>query len=756
MVTHTAYLRMRVHNTMTRIPLVMTCMSALWVGCLSQCPVNFYSETVTPLNLRALALSPGRAQLASLATRGTTPIGNAVYQSTAGPNGNGAVTFARAQSEYLDAGSHVFNINTNGGFTAVMLVRFTSPSALNERIFDFGRGEDDLNMLIWRNTFDGKFHFAIITGTNWCLVTSDANLFQHNVWARFVATYSKAAETITLRINGVAISAACTIAGDRTTTKSYLGRSNWATDPYLQGSIAGFYAVDALLDSTQISELEGKMSRGEDPLLTCAACPTNMVSVAGSTSISMCARPDCGVGNYDDNITCQQCPSGTYNPNSNGICQACPSEYTSLPGSIALSSCRKLLPFESVCMSSAQSVMAVNLCAAIAAGNNIHTHIAAALGTTQLVRYTFSNSWGCNAQATVPAAQRISGAAPNQVLACPQIPGAVYVKADAPCQFACDENHTRTGETCTRVCGNVTAAACGPRHFASATCNHAGYTLYECEPCAYAAGQQALPWSALNSATCPSTPCAAGTLGANGVCAPCAMNTFSAAGSATCALCARGTFSSTGSSVCSTCFEDTFVIDVSNYGGANVLATRGVPVVLEWPSGHPALITTSTAVTWNSLVEFAAPLFPVVVDTTLYRTTFTVPEDYSGDLFYICQWHSIMGVNSISIKPAAPCAEGAVAAHSVAAVDAYFARTAAAGHNVSQHNILYDFCHARGACLPCLPGEHEQAGACVACDYAHYQPNFQMPHCFECTSGHNTTTRGSVSAADCLCQPGFE
>ena len=442
------------------------------------------------------------------------------------------------------------------------------------------------------------------------------------------------------------------------------------------------------------------MSRGEDPLLTCVECPSNLVSASGSTSISMCVHP--------------------------------------------------------VCLNSAPSIMAVNFCAALAAGTDIQTHTAAALGTTQLVRYSFAESWGCAVQADLPAAQRISGAAPNQVLACPQIPGALYVKADTPCQFACDENHTRTGATCMRVCGNVTAPACEFRHFASATCNHANYTLYRCAPCSYANGQQALPWSALSSAACPTTPCLAGTQGTNGVCAPCANNTFSAAGSATCSPCARGTFSSTGSSVCSTCFEDTFVIGVSNYGGANVLATRGVPVVLEWPSGHPALITTSTAVTWNSLVEFAAPLFPVVVDTTLYRTTFTVPEDYSGDLFYICQWHSTMGVNSISIKPAVPCAEGAVAAHSVAAVDAYFARTAAAGHNVSQHNIIHDFCHARGACLPCLPGEHEQAGACVACDYAHYQPNFQMPHCFECTSGHNTTTRGSVSAADCLCQPGFE
>jgi len=307
--------------------------------------------------------------------------------------------------------------------------------------------------------------------------------------------------------------------------------------------------------------------------------------------------------------------------------------------------------------------MIATLCAAVAAGSHVYTHTAAPLGTTQLVRYSFADSWGCNLQAALPAAQRISGAAPNQVLNCAVVPGAVYVKQDAPCQFACDENHTRSGATCTRVCGNITAAACGPRHFASATCNHAGYTLYRCAPCVYANGRQALPWSALNSATCPTTPCAAGTQGTSGVCTPCNNNTFSAAGSATCEPCARGTFSSTGSSVCSTCFE--------------------------------------------------------------------VPSE-------------------------APCAAGAVAASSVAAVDAYFARTAAAGHNVSQHNQLYEFCHARGACLPCLPGEAEHAGACVACDFASYQPNFQAPRCFECAAGHNTSARGALLAADCRCQPGFE
>jgi len=316
-----------------------------------------------------------------------------------------------------------------------------------------------------------------------------------------------------------------------------------------------------------------------------------------------------------------------------------------------------------MCNSSAPSLMESTLCQALTAGSDIYTHTAAPLGTTQLVRYTFADSWGCYLQADLPATQRIVGAAPNQVLECPTVPGAVYVKQDAPCQFTCDENHTRTGDTCTRVCGNTTAAACEPRHFASTVCNHAGYTLYQCEPCAYNAGLQALPWSALTAATCPTAPCAAGTYGAGGVCLPCNQDNFSTAGSAACSPCARGTFALAGSGVCATCFQ--------------------------------------------------------------------VPSQEA-------------------------CAAGAVATQSVAAIDAYFARALAAGHNVSQHNQLSAFCHARGACLPCLPGEFEQAGACVACDFAHYQPNFQMPRCFECATGHNTSARGSRLAADCRCQAGYE
>ena len=169
------------------------------------------------------------------------------------------------------------------------------------------------------------------------------------------------------------------------------------------------------------------------------------------------------------------------------------------------------------------------------------------------------------------------------------------------------------------------------------------------------------------------------------------------------------------------------------------------------------LLTVSTEVLWNSPVVFTPPPFAVNVDEAQLRTTFTIPEAWTGGaLFYICEVHSNMGVNPIAMEVAVPCAAGTQAARSLQAIDAYFSEALLAGHNVAHHSDLHGFCSDRVACLPCMPGNYKANGACAACDYAHYQPNFQMPHCFECALGHNTTARGSVLAEDCLCQPGFE
>jgi len=87
---------------------------------------------------RAIVLVPGRgAQFSTLANRNQRLFAaTAIFNSTAGPPGSkGAVTFDRVFSQYLDSGTHTFNVATNGGFTIVSVVKFSVPgeAAMGER-----------------------------------------------------------------------------------------------------------------------------------------------------------------------------------------------------------------------------------------------------------------------------------------------------------------------------------------------------------------------------------------------------------------------------------------------------------------------------------------------------------------------------------------------------------------------------------------------------------------------------------------------
>jgi len=75
--------------------------------------------------------------------------------------------------------------------------------------------------------------------------------------------------TIKLRVgNNVPTSQVCTARTERTISLTYVGKSAWS-DPYLSGSIAGLYAVDALLTEPEIVVVISRMNAGEDTLQAC-------------------------------------------------------------------------------------------------------------------------------------------------------------------------------------------------------------------------------------------------------------------------------------------------------------------------------------------------------------------------------------------------------------------------------------------------------------------------------------------------------
>jgi len=147
----------------------------------------------------------------------------------------------------------------------------------------------------------------------------------------------------------------------------------------------------------------------------CQSCRDGSSSDPGSISNTSCV---CQPG-FTGNSSCIACVAGTYKAMlGSALCDACQVDTSSLTGSITVSACQcnpgytgtdqctPCAPYtykttrgsascQHRCNISAPSLMAATLCQALSAGSDIHTHSAAPLGTTQLVRYTFADSWGC-------------------------------------------------------------------------------------------------------------------------------------------------------------------------------------------------------------------------------------------------------------------------------------------------------------------------------------------------------------------------
>jgi hypothetical protein len=161
----------------------------------------------------------------------------------------------------------------------------------------------------------------------------------------------------------------------------------------------------------------------------CVPCPAASVSQAASASVHGCscvAGFEPGAGGLEH---CVPCAPGFYkNATGNVVCSRCAADTYSFERGARNASPRPPFGFVQRCAVPAPSTMTATVCAAMTAGTNVTLHAAAARGTTQLLRYSFAETWGCTAQLNVSAAERISAPPPNQVLPCAPRPGAVFVR----------------------------------------------------------------------------------------------------------------------------------------------------------------------------------------------------------------------------------------------------------------------------------------------------------------------------------------
>jgi len=288
--------------------------STMFMSCSAQCPANQY-VTVNAIDSRALALTPGKAQLTKFATRTTTSIiATAVYDATAG-----AVTFQSGQS--VPGGTHNFLVQTNG-FTVVLMVKFSSSGS--QTLFDFASGA---RIIMW-SPGGNTLRFAISNGGSWC--ETQLHTIVVDTWHTIVGTWNQGNNRLGIKIDTESANELCTNRADLNSLNVQLGGAANGNGAFT-GSMKGFYAVDSALSNAALDTIVSNMNANKDTLGECQQCPNGLASAPNSVSLSDCG---CARGYTLLNSVCSICESGKFKATIGSLpCGDCLFGSSSMPGS---------------------------------------------------------------------------------------------------------------------------------------------------------------------------------------------------------------------------------------------------------------------------------------------------------------------------------------------------------------------------------------------------------------------------------------
>jgi len=162
---------------------------------------------------------------------------------------------------YFDFGSTTWHLETNGGFSFVGYVMFTDVMSW-ERIFDFGNGQNVDNLLLLRNSTSQN----IFTGVYTPNTSFDLPGITNNTWQTFACRYIRGVE-LAIWVDGEKYRTPITTThGDRTLTKSYIGRSNWSGNAYSALKIREMWWYDHVVSDADIEHRMSQFTKQYHPL----------------------------------------------------------------------------------------------------------------------------------------------------------------------------------------------------------------------------------------------------------------------------------------------------------------------------------------------------------------------------------------------------------------------------------------------------------------------------------------------------------
>ena len=181
-----------------------------------------------------------------------------------------SIIFNRATSQYISFAPQTFNVATKG-FTCITKFMFTSNISSYERIFEFGNGIGNNNILMLRNSTTNNLMFYVYNGANGNTMVIPPFTFNQNIVYTIACKYDPYTNNnktnffgnMSLFVNGSNISNSnmgLTIGSDRVLNNVYIGNNEWGNSQTINGNIYNLAVYNRALTDKEIIDASAALN----------------------------------------------------------------------------------------------------------------------------------------------------------------------------------------------------------------------------------------------------------------------------------------------------------------------------------------------------------------------------------------------------------------------------------------------------------------------------------------------------------------